>query len=173
MNWQINCALAYGYKYIEHFVFYTGHDRGLYTDDNEKTFRWYIAKNANDYAGVVGSLIFDKRLDMVFHLANADGTYSPEVHAYKGFRNAGEVEGCDAMLSFFEDGTIMVTDKRSTNLDGGDHDVTLSGLNGGVEWFNVETNAWEDISTCEVATVSENGLTLTLTRASQYIVRAK
>jgi len=92
---------------------------------------------------------------------------------YKPFRNVGEVVGCDAFLSFFEDGTIIVTDKRCCDRDGGDHNVTLSGLNGGVEWFNVVNNAWEDISTCEDATVDESGLTLTLTRSSQFIVRAK
>jgi len=173
MNWQVNLSLAYGYKYIEQFVFYTGHDYGLYTKDNEKTERWYIAKNANDYANVVGTMLFDKKLDMVFHLANEDGSYSHEILPYKPFRNAGEVIGCDAVLSFYEDGTIIITDKRCCESDGGDHDVTLSGLNGGVEWFNVANNAWEDISTCEGATVDENGLTLTLTRASQFIVRAK
>ena len=173
MDWQVNLSLAYGYKYIEHFVIYSGHSHGIYTSNNEKTFRWEIAKNANDYANVVGPMLFDKKLDMVFHLANADGSYSPEILPYKPFRNVGEVTGCDAVLSFFEDGTIIVTDKRCCDRDGGDHDVTLSGLNGGVEWFNVASNAWEDISTCEGATVDENGLTLTLTRASQFIVRAK
>ena len=173
MDWQVNCSLAYGYKYIEQFVFYTGHAYGLYTKENEKTFRWYIAKEANDYANIVGTMLFDKRLDMVFHLANEDGSYSNEVVAYTGYRNAGEVTGVDAFLSFYDDGTIIVTDKRCCDADGGVHDVTLGGLNGGVEWFNVANNAWEDISTCDAAEVSENGLTLTLERATQYIVRAK
>lgn len=173
MNWQVNLALAYGYRYIEHFVFYSGHGFGLYTGTNEKTFRWDIAKNANDYANVVGPMLLNKKLDMVFHLANEDGSYTPQIVPYTGFGDVGEVTGCDAVLSFFEDGTIIVTDKRSCDYDGGEHDVTLSGLNGGVEWFNAETGEWEDISTCQNASVGDNGLTLTMTRASQYIVRAK
>ncbi len=173
MNWQMNLALAYGYKYVEQFVFYTGHDYGLYTKDNEKTHRWYIAKNANDYANVVGAMLFDKKLDIVYHLANADGSYSPEVVPYTGYGDIGNVIGCDAVLSFFEDSTIIVTDKRCCDNDGGEHDVTLTGIKGGVEWFNAETGEWEDISTCQNASVGDNGLMLTMTRASQFIIRTK
>lgn len=173
MTWQVNTMLAYHHRYLEHFVFYSGHGHGLYTNENDPTFRWYFAQNANKYAMTVGTMLLDKRLDAVFHLQNADGTYSPQTVTYSGFRNAGDVTGCDAFLSFFDDGTLIITDKRSAPADGGDHDITLSGLKGDIEWFNADTNAWEDISSCSAATVSENGLTLTLKMATQYIVREK
>ena len=113
----------------------------------------------------------DSRIDI--YLANEDGSYSHETIPYTEFRNAGKVIGCDAVLSFFDDGTIIITDKRCCESDGGEHLVTLTGLNGEVEWFNVANNAWEDISTCEMAMVDENGLMVGLTTASQLIVRAK
>lgn len=173
MNWQVNTMLAYHFRYLEHFVFYSGHGCGLYTNENDPTFRWYYAQNVNKYAMTVGTMLLDKRLDAVFHLQNADGSYSPQTVAYQGFKDIGDVIGCDAFLSFFDDGTIIITDKRSAPADGSAHDVTISGLNGVLEWFNADNNAWEDISTCTAAAVDENGLTLTLEMATQYIVREK
>ena len=171
MNWQVNTMIAYHHRYLEHFVLYSGHGCGLYTDKNDPTFRWYYAKNANKYAMTVGTMLLDKRLDAVFHLENADGTYDPQLYAYKGYCDWGEIKGCDAFMSFFSDGTLIVTDKRSAPADGGDHDVTITSLTGDLEWFNANNNAWEDISTCEAAVVDENGLTLTLAMATQYIIR--
>lgn len=173
MSWQINCLLAYNSKYVEHFVFWAAHEGCLYVENNERTFRWYIAQEANKYLRPVGDLLFDKKLDAVFHLQNADGTYSAQTVAYKGYGNIGEVTGCDAFLSFFDDGTIILTDKRSSPADGTEHDITLSGLSSNVEWFNASTNSWEDISTCNAAAVDENGLTFTLQTATQYIIRIK
>lgn len=173
MNWQVNCLLAYNTKYVEHFVFWASHEGCLYVENNERTFRWYIAQNANKYLRVVGDMLFDKTLDAVFHLQNADGSYSPQTNAYLGYRNLGTISGCDAFLSFFDDGTIILTDKRSAPADGGEHDVTISGLKDNIEWFNANNNSWEDISTCDYAKIDENGLTFTLQTSTQYIIREK
>lgn len=167
MDWQINLALAYGYRYVEHYFFYYQMEEA----DGSRNSRYTIAQTANRYAQVVGTMLADKQLDAVFHLPNESGGYSLDVTPYYGYREIGDITGCDAVLSFFDDGTIIVTDKRCCDADGGEHDVTFTALPGTAEWFNPDSGAWEDISGCPDATVGNGTLTLTLSRASQRILR--
>jgi hypothetical protein len=174
MRWQTNLLLAYGHRYLEQYVYYHVHDYCMLGEGDVPTFRWHIAQRANRYVKTVGRCVMDGRtVDAVFHLPKPDGSYDFNVIPYYGYRGAGDVRGVDAALSFLDDGTLIVTDKRCDAFHGGDHDVTVSGLKGALEWFNAETASWEDIASCPAARVGGDGLTLTLTRASQYIVRPR
>lgn len=173
MDWQVHLMLAYGHRYLEHFVYYYAHDYCILGPGNTPTFRYDIAQSANLYAATVGGLLSDLRLDAVFHLPGEKGGYSRDVIPYYGYRNVGDVYGCDAILSFFEDGTLLLTDKRCCDADGGDHDVTLTGWGDNTEWFNPDSAEWESIRSCTAASATADGLTLTLTRASQWILRQK
>ncbi len=177
MRWQTNFLLAYGGRYLEQYVYYHAHDFSILDRNNKPTFRWYLAQKANRYVKTVGRCVLDdKTVDAVFHLPNADGSCDIDTIPYYAYRNAGEVWGVDAALSFLSDGTIMVTDKRCDAFRGGNHEIVLTGLTcltGKIEWFNADAAAWEDISSCAAARLSYEGLTLTLDRASQYIVRRR
>ena len=174
MRWQTNLLLAYGHRYLEQYVYYCVHDYCMLDYNNDPTFRWHIAQRANRYVKTVGRCVLDDRtVDAVFHLPKPDGSCDIDTIPYYGYRGMGDVRGVDAALSFLDDGTLIVTDKRCDAFHGGDHDVTVPGLNGALEWFNAQTASWEDIASCPAARVGEDGLTLTLTRASQYIVRPR
>ena len=190
MDWQVNLMLAYHYRYLESYVYYPVHDFCMLGKGNVPTFRWHIARKCNQYAKTVGRMLLNKRLDAVFHLRNSsiplghdgfkhdypdieENHYSFGTVTYFGYRGLGNVTGEDAMLSFFDDGTIIVTDKRCCDIDGGDHTVIIEGLRGGVEIFNGISGEWEIIQTCKNARQTPNGLELKLTRSSQFILRAK
>ncbi|MGN1345204.1 MAG: hypothetical protein ACI4V1_00340 [Eubacteriales bacterium] len=172
MNWQTNMLAAYGCRYLEQYVYYYVHDYCILGPGRVPTFRWAIAKKANDYLHVIMPVLLEKRLDAVFHLPRADGEYDIDTIPYHPYHGAGEVRGIDAVLSFFDDGTIVVTDKRCDDFRGGDHEIVLTGVTGDVEWFNPKTADWEEIGSCP-ALVSHgaDGLTLNLARATQYILR--
>lgn len=190
MDWQVNLMLAYHYRYLEPYVYYPVHDFCMLGKGNVPTFRWHIARKCNMYAKTVGNMLLNKRLDAVFHLRNSsvplghdgykheypdieENHYSFGTVTYFGYRGLGKVTGEDAMLSFFDDGTMIVTDKRCCDIDGGDHAVTLEGIKGEVEVFNGISGEWELIETCKNAKRTEHGLELKLTRSSQYIIRTK
>jgi len=170
MRWQTNLLAAYGARYIEYYVYYYAHDFSILDSNNEPTWRWNLCVETTKYLKAVFSLLDNLRLDAVFHLENSDGGYDPDVIPYYGYRGVGEVKGNDAILSFYEDGVIVLTDKHADEFDGGDHDITLTGF-AAKEWFNPETRAWEAAENCPAAKVGEDGLTVHFTLASQYIFR--
>lgn len=172
MDWQTNMAAAYGCRYLEQYVYYYVHDYCILGPGLVPTKRWHIAKKANDYLHIIAPVLLEKRLDAVFHLPRADGAYDIDTIPYYPYHGAGEAEGIDAVLSFFEDGMIVVTDKRCDDFRGGAHEVTLTGVTGETEWFNPGTASWEGIGSCPAAVSSgRGGLTLKLERATQYIIR--
>ena len=172
MDWQTNLAAAYGYRYLEQYVYYYVHDYCILGPGLVPTRRWHIAKKANDYLHTISPVLLEKRLDAVFHLPCVDGTYDIDTIPYHPYHGAGEVKGIDAVLSFFDDGTMIVTDKRCDEFHGGAHDVTLTGVTGEVEWFNPVSAGWEKIETCPaIVSSGEGGLTLNLARATQYIIK--
>ena len=174
MDWQTNLTAAYGCRYLEQYVYYYVHDYCILGPGLVPTNRWNIAKKANDYLHVISPVLLEKRLDTVFHLPRADGGYDIDTIPYYPYHGAGAVEGIDAVLTFFEDGTIIVTDKRCDDFRGGAHEVTLTGVTGEVQWFNPVTAAWEEIGSCPAAISSgAGGLTLRLERATQYIIGRK
>lgn len=170
MDWQTNLLVAYGCRYLEQYVYYYAHPYSILDVNNRPTFRWHIARKANMYLKKVMPELVDRELYSVFHLPRKDGAYDIDTVPYTGYRGLGEVSGVDAVLSFYEGGVLVVTDKRASVFDGGDHEVKLSGMKKNVRWFNPETEAWEEIASCPAAKAGEDGLRLTLSRATQYIL---
>jgi len=170
MRWQTNLLAAYGARYIEYYVYYHVHDYCILDENNKPTWRWDLCVEATKYLKAVFSLLDNLRLEAVFHLENSDGGYDIDVIPYYGYRGVGEVKGNDAILSFYEDGVLVLTDKHADEFDGGDHAITLTGF-AAKEWFNPETRAWEAAANCPAAKIGEDGLTVNFTLASQYIFR--
>ena len=179
LNWETNLMFAYGCNYIEYYVYDYRHGYTILGPDNEPRWRWYLIKDRNVYMRRMGDLLYGQSLDAVFHLPGADGEYDTNVTPYYPYCGAGEVLGEDAILSFFnthaaDGGMLLITDKHCDDAHGGDHDITLTGFGEGAEWFDFSEGGageWKDISTLDRASVSDEGLTLTLTRSSQYLIR--
>ena len=180
-KWETNLLLANGYRYIEYYVYYYVHDYCLLGPGNEPTWRWYLVQSRTPYIRRIGNHIGDMSLDAVFHLPNADGSYEFYGTPYYSYAGSGEIDGCDAMISFYDSkngngGELMITDKRCDAAHGGTHDVTLHSFGADTEWFDVtigENGDWADISTLDAASVGENGLTITLEQSEQYLIRHK
>ena len=173
MRWESHLLLAYGMRYYEQYVYYHVHDFSILTDGNEPTHRWYRAQRANAYLSRVGKMLDSLRLDAVFHLPDKDGSYSAGVTPYYGFRGLGAVGGCDAVLSFFEDGTLILTDKRSGEKDGGTHELTFENLKADDLWLEPLGGKWKPLSECPGARFDGTVCTLEMPRACQYIFRRK
>jgi len=89
---------------------------------------------------------------------------------YYGYRGIGEVKGNDIILSFYDGGILVLTDKNVNVFDAQEHDVFLSGFAAN-EWYNPATRSWEDIANCPAAKLTDDGLNVHFTLASQYIFR--
>ncbi len=161
MGWQTSLITAYGYKCWESYVYYPVHKYAMLNSDYTPNWRWYLAQDANFRLKELGNLLFDYEVDAVFHIANEDGTYSNGTIPYYGYRNLGEITGCDAIISFLEDDIIILTDKRC-EFDQTEHEVSLENIDKNDEWYNLETSQWEPLSTCEYFEETENGGTFTL-----------
>jgi len=170
MRWQTNLLAAYGARYIEYYVYYHVHDYSILDEDNNPTWRWTLCVETTKYLKAIFSLLDNLRLDAVFHLENSDGGYDVDVTPYHGYRGVGKVIGNDAILSFYDKGVLVVTDKHADEFDGGDHDIILTEFNA-KEWFNPDTRVWENIENCPAAKIGDAGLTIHFTLASQYIFR--
>ncbi len=171
MDWQTNLMIAYDYRCWESYVYYHVHPSNMLGDGNIPTWRWYNAQRRNEYLNTVGDELSDSELQAVFHLPYEDGSYSYGVIPYYGYKGLGEVIGYDAILSFKTDGTFIVTDKRCSDFDGGEHEITFTGLSGEGTWFNPDTAQWEDISTCPAVLSTDGGLRICLGRATQFVFR--
>ena len=170
MRWQTNLLAAYGCRYIEYYVYYHVHDYTILGENNEPTWRWDLCRETTGYLKSVFSLLDDHCLEAVFHLPKPDGTYDLDVIPYYGWRGLGNIAGCDAILSFYDEGILVVTDKRADVFDGGDHDLLIPGF-AGTEWFDPEQRKFIPICDCPAAEMTEEGFRLHLTLASQYIFR--
>lgn len=171
MNWQTNLIAAYGCRYLEQYVYYHVHPFCILGEGNRPTKRWHIAKQANEYLKKIMPQLIERELYAVFHLPRKDGAYDIDTVPYSGYRNVGEISGVDAVLSFYEGGVVVVTDKRASQFDGGDHEIVFSGMRENVEWFSPETEKWESVAVCSAVRQTEKGLCLNLGRATQYILR--
>jgi len=170
MSWQTNLLAAYGARYIEYYVYYYAHDYSILDKNDKPTWRWYLCRETTKYLRAIFSLLDDRKLEAVFHLENSQGGYDVDVTPYYGYRGIGEVKGNDAVLSFYDEGILVLTDKHACEIDGGEHDITLTGF-AAKEWFNPETRAWEAAENCPAAKIGEDGLTVHFKLASQYIFR--
>lgn len=171
LRYQTNLLLAYGCRYVERYVYYHVHDYCILGEDNTPTFRWQLTKDANDYLHSAARVLEDERLDAVFHLANEDGSYDIDVIPYYGYRCLGNIRGTDAVLSFYTNGILVVTDKRCDEWDGGEHEIVFPHLPYTTEWYDADDGTWKALAGCPAAQPIENGWTLTMSRASQYILR--
>lgn len=172
MRWQSNLLLAYGYRYYEQYVYYYAHEYSILDKNNDPTHRWYRAQKANAYLALCGKELENTPVDMVWHLPNKDGGYSNGTAPYPGFRGLGKVGGCDAILSFLHDGTLIVTDKRVDENNGEFHSLTFEGLKADDGWFDPSCGKWKKISDCPGAEFDGKICTLAMPRACQYIFRA-
>jgi hypothetical protein len=170
MRWQTNLLAAYGCRYIEYYVYYHVHDYTILGENNAPTWRWDLCRETTKYLKSVFSLLDDHRLEAVFHLPKPDGTYDLDVIPYYGWRGLGDIAGCDAILSFYDEGILVVTDKRADEFDGGEHDLLIPGFTG-TEWYDPEQRKFISIGDCPAAEMTEEGFRLHLTPASQYIFR--
>ena len=170
MRWQTNLLAAYGCRYIEYYVYYHVHGYTILGENNEPTWRWDLCRETTKYLKAVFSLLDGLRLDAVFHLPKPDGTYDLDVITYYGWRGIGEIKGCDAVLSFYEGGILVVTDKRADEFAGGDHDILLTGF-AGKEWFDPGKRGFVPVGECPAAESAAEGLKVRLAPVSQYIFR--
>jgi len=170
MRWQTNLLAAYGCRYIEYYVYYYAHEYSILDKNNDPTWRWELCRETTEYLKAVFSLLDDHRLDAVFHLPKPDGTYDLDVIPYYGWRGIGEVTGYDAILSFYDAGILVVTDKHADPFDGGEHEILLTGF-AGTEWFDPEKREFVPIGDCPETEKTAEGLKIHLTLASQYIFR--
>ena len=170
MRWQTNLLAAYGCRYVEYYVYYHVHSYSILGGNNEPTWRWELCRETTRYLKSVFSLLGDHRLEAVFHLPDPDGRYDLDVIPYHGWRKIGRIIGCDAILSFYDGGITVVTDKRADEFDGGGHDILLTGFEPS-EWFDPDKRSLVPIADCPAAEASEEGLKLHLEPASQYIFR--
>ena len=167
MKWQDNMLIAYNYRYIEQFPFYGAHRYCLLNEHDEKTWRFEMAKEYDDYTRDYAKKINDLRLDAVFHLENHGGGYDKCVTPYYPYHGFGEIDGDDAIISFFSTGEVIVTDKRITDHTLGAHELVIEGFGRITEWYDNGTHEWAPISTCPAV----SGNTLTLGLSDLYLFR--
>ena len=170
MRWQTNLLAAYGCRYIEYYVYYHVHNYTILGENNEPTWRWDLCRETTNYLKAVFSLLDNHRLDAVFHLPKPDGTYDLDVIPYYGWHGLGKIEGCDAILSFYDEGILVVTDKRADEFAGGEHDILLTGFTGS-EWFDPVNRDFDPLRDCPAAERTSDGCKVHLSPASQYIFR--
>jgi len=171
LRWQANGSLAYGYKCLSHFTMANCELYGMKPkregeyycgmfDTNWKPYRQYYAlKTVSPKITAHGRLLVKKKFEMVYHLNTGWDLGAPH---YVPFGDLGEVEGENAILSFFSDGTIFVASSLFQK-DDPVVKVRFPEYNGvGLEWYDTSDETWKDAVACENITLTNGVYELSL-----------
>jgi hypothetical protein len=140
-------------------------------DTNWKPYRQYYAlKAVAPKITAHGRLLAPKKFEMVYHLNTDQKLGAPK---YIPFGDLGEVEGENAILSFFSDGTFFVA---SNIFRAGDGTITVKfpEYNGvGLEWYDTSDETWKDAVACENITLTDGVYELSLDVGDAEALRVK
>ena len=101
----------------------------------------------------LGNELFGKQSTAVFHLPSGENG----CREYYSYGDLGEVEGKQAVIGFFDDGSFMLVNKR---YDAGEKNrmrYTLSDLSEGLEYFDTDSASWKSIDGTKYAAKNEAG----------------
>ncbi len=170
--WNVNLALAYGFKRIEYFTYFR-ENRPEFAEFKTEGFddRMYEAsKYANLKTIKVGEELLDKTSTAVF----AYGALSDAVRetAYVSDAGLGEISGEGrAIIGTFDDGSVYFVNRAA--YEGPASTYLLGGYTADLEWFDPESGVWKDASACAAMTKTADGWSITLSPAEAVLFRAK
>lgn len=158
--WEVNMSLAYGMKRISYFTFWL--DQSL-TDQKwtnacmdytgKKYQHYYDVQEINKWLLPLGRELFGKQSTAVFHLPSGENGCSD----YEGYGDLGAVEGRQAVIGFFDDGSFMLVNKRYDEGEKNRMSYTFSDLSEGLEYFDTTAGAWKNIDGSAYAAKNEAG----------------
>lgn len=175
-KWETNLIAAYNYRYYESYVYYPVHDFSMVQikmgdEMYVPTFRWQLMKERNNYLNVVCNLFTYNKLDAVFHLPDEDGSQDIGTVKYYPYHGLGVIDGCDVVISFYDDGKYVLTDKRCDCDDGDAHTIVIHDFDPNTQFFDASTETWLPASSCPGLTLNGTSANIVMERASQLIFR--
>jgi hypothetical protein len=178
IRWEDNMCLAYGYQCVSYFTMHYHRDDpddgkhayGMFTPDWKPTRQYEAIANVAPKINSHGELLVSKKFEMVYHL-NTDQTLGAP--KYIPFGDLGEIEGENAVIGFFSDGTFFVA---SNIFQAGDGTITVKfpEYNGvGLEWYDTSDETWKDAVACENITLTDGVYELSLDVGDAEALRVK
>ena len=175
IEWEVNMSLAYGMKRISYFTFWL--DKGL-TDQQwtnacmdytgKKYQHYYDVQEINKWLLPLGRELFGKQSTAVFHLPSGENG----CREYVPYGDLGEVEGKQAVIGFFDDGSFMFVNKRYDEGEKNRMSYTLSDISDGLEYFDTAAAEWRSIDGTSYAAKNESGkYVLTLDPGAGLLMR--
>lgn len=160
IEWEVNMSLAYGMKRISYFTFWL--DKSLTDQDwtnacmdytGKKYQHYYDVQEINKWLLPLGNELFGKQSTAVFHLPSGENG----CREYSSYGDLGEVEGRQAVIGFFDDGSFMLVNKRYDAGEKNRMSYTFSDLSEGLEYFDTDSASWKSIDGTKYAAKNEAG----------------
>lgn len=117
--WEVNMCLAYGMRRISYFTYwhkgtydpYWRWDNSMCDTKGNKFQHYYDAQGINKVIRPIGEKLFATKSSAVYHIGNPEkGTT-----AFEGFGAVTKVDGENAVIGFFEDGSIYLVNRDFRN----------------------------------------------------------
>ena len=147
---------------------------GLTDYDYQPNDRYYALQAALTEIKPVAQQLFDKDVEMVFNIGDDSkiggekGEYSTT--QYIPYGDLGEVEGDNAVIGFFEDGSFYFVNRILKT--GAPANVFTLGQTPALEWFDPQSGEWEDCTLSGKMTGEAGGYTLSLLPGDAILLRA-
>jgi len=178
IRWEDNMCLVYGYQCVSYFTMHYHrddpdngkHSYGMFTPDWKPTRQYEAIRNVAPKINSHGELLVSKKFEMVYHL-NTDQTLGAP--KYIPFGDLGEIEGENAVIGFFSDGTFFLVNHIFFT-DAPMNTITIGEYNGvGLEWYDTSDETWKDAVACENITLTERGYEISLASGDAEALRVK
>ena len=177
IRWEDNLCLAYGYKFISKFTMFNMRmceqlpdifEGGLFDTEWKPTKSYYAMKNVAPKILAHGNLLLPKKFEMVYHINTSEYLGAPK---YIPFGDLGEIEGENAVIGFFDDGTFILTNNVfSTGAPM--NTITIGEYNGtSLEWYDTSDETWKGALECENITLTERGYKISLLPGDAEVFR--
>lgn len=112
--WEVNMCLVYGFGRISYFTYWRPeeddfwhYDNAICDRDGSKMQHYYDVQANNKKIYPIGCHLFNTRSSAVFHV----GTPESGTTAFTGFDAIKEIEGENAVIGFFEDGSVYLVNR--------------------------------------------------------------
>lgn len=168
--WGANTCLAYGYRSVTYFTYHSCNYGGFVDENNVPNEQYYALKEIAPDILAVGNYLAQYKLEMIFHLKTNEVDGAPK---YIPYGPLGEVDGTNALISFYNDGSFLITNFNwNTGADNNVITLAKTEVDGNLEWFDPADSSWKDAGESEEIEVSDFAWTLSIPAADALLLRA-
>ncbi len=152
IEWEVNMALAYGFKRISYFTFIItegleadGWKNGCMNYKGEKYQHYYDVQEINKWLINLGNELFSKNSEAVFHVSK--GTLEEGCEKYESYGDLGKIDGLSLLVGFFDDRSFMIVNKKYVDSEYGSNSFTLPDVASKLDYFDASQNLWKPYET--------------------------